>query len=59
LRTTRPVVLSGVLAILVLGGLLAAFIEPPTVSAAVAHPHPVRPQVHRLRLAGVDHAPSD
>ena len=27
---------------------------PPTVSAAVADPHPVRPQVHRLRLAGVD-----
>ena len=29
---------------------------PPTVSAAAADPHPVRPQVHRLRLAGVDQA---
>jgi N-acetylmuramoyl-L-alanine amidase len=55
LRTTRFVVLPGVLAILVLGGLLTAMV-PSTVSAAVAHPHPVRPQVHRLRLAGVDQA---
>ena len=29
---------------------------PPTVSAAAADTHPVRPQVHRLRLAGVDQA---
>jgi hypothetical protein len=44
------------LAILVVGGTLTAFIDPSTVSAAVADPHPVRPQVHRLRLAGVDQA---
>jgi N-acetylmuramoyl-L-alanine amidase len=55
LRTTRSVVLPGVVAILVVGGLLTAMV-PPTVSAAAADPHPVRPQVHRLRLAGVDRA---
>jgi len=55
LRTTRSVVLPGVLAILVVGGLLTAM-APSTVSAATADPHPVRPQVHRLRLAGVDQA---
>jgi hypothetical protein len=42
------------LAILVLGGLLTAM-APSAVSAA-ADLHPVRPQVHRLRLAGVDQA---
>jgi len=55
-RTTRSVLLPGVLAILFVGGLLSAFAAPPTVSAAVAAPHPVRPQVHRLGLAGVDQA---
>jgi hypothetical protein len=55
LRTTRFVVLPGMLAILVLGGLLTAMV-PSTVSAAVAHAHPVSPQVHMLRLAGVDQA---
>jgi hypothetical protein len=56
LRATHSVVLAGVLAILVVGGTLTAFIDPSTVSAAVAQPHPVRPQMHRLRLAGVDQA---
>ena len=56
MRATRSVVLAGVLAILVVGGTLTAFIDPSTVSAAVAQPHPVRPQMHRLRLAGVDQA---
>ena len=55
MRTTRSVVLPGVVAMMVVGGLLAAM-APPTVSAAAADPHPVRPQVHRLRLAGVDQA---
>ena len=44
LRTTRSVVLPGVVAMVVLGGLLTAMV-PPTVSAAAADPHPVRPQV--------------
>jgi hypothetical protein len=56
LRATRSVVLAGVLAILVAGGTLIAFIDPSTVAAAVARPHTVRPQVHTLRLAGVDQA---
>ena len=56
MRTTRSVVLPGVVAMVVLGGLLTAFVDPPTVSAAATDPHPVRPQVHRLRLAGVDRA---
>ena len=55
MRTTRSVVLPGVVAMVVVGGLLAAM-APPTVSAAAADTHPVRPQVHRLRLAGVDQA---
>jgi hypothetical protein len=55
-RANRSVLLSGLVAILVVAGLLSAFIDPSTVSAAAANPHPVRPQVHRLRLAGVDQA---
>jgi len=56
LRATRPVVLAGVLAILVVGGTLTAVTDPSTVSAAAARPHPVRPQLHRLRLGGVNQA---
>jgi hypothetical protein len=55
LRTTRSVVLSGAVAMVALGGLLTAMF-PPTVSAAATDPHPVRPQVQRLQLAGVDRA---
>ena len=39
---------------LLLAGLLAAVIVPPTVSAAAAVQRPVRPVVHGFRLAGVD-----
>jgi hypothetical protein len=55
LRATRSIVLPVVVAMLILGGLLTAMV-PPTVSAAATDPHPVRPRVHRLRLAGVDRA---
>jgi hypothetical protein len=55
LRTSRSVVLPSVVAMVVLGGLLTAMV-PPAVSAAATDPHPVRPQVHWLRLAGVDRA---
>jgi hypothetical protein len=55
-RALRSPLLAGVLAILSLGGMLAAVVAPPSVSATGAAPHPVRPQVHRLRLAGVDQA---
>jgi N-acetylmuramoyl-L-alanine amidase len=54
-RAIRSVLLAGVLAISLLAGSLAAIVGGPTVSAA-ASPHPVRPQVHRLPLAGVDQA---
>ncbi|HZA83590.1 MAG TPA: hypothetical protein VFC13_19330, partial [Actinomycetes bacterium] len=37
-------------------GSLAAMVDGPTASAAAARPHPVRPQVQRLPLAGVDQA---
>jgi N-acetylmuramoyl-L-alanine amidase len=53
-RAARRVLLSTVSVILLLGG-LPAVIVPSTVSAAAAQ-HPVRPQVHKLQLAGVDHA---
>jgi hypothetical protein len=55
LRATRSIVPPGVIVLAVLGGLLTAMV-PPTASAAATDPHPVRPQVHRLRLAGVDRA---
>ena len=50
MRTTRSVVLPGVVAILVVGGLLPAMV-PPTVSAAAADPHPVLAEL-RQRDAG-------
>jgi hypothetical protein len=52
-RVPRRVLLPIVSVVLLLGGLAAAVV-PPTVSAAAAVQHPVRPVVHRLRLAGVD-----
>jgi hypothetical protein len=55
-RANRSILLSGALAISMLAGSLVAVIVPPTASAAAARPHPVRPEVHRLPLAGVDQA---
>ena len=56
MRANRSILLSGALAISLLAGSLVAVIVPPTASAAAARPHPVRPEVHRLPLAGVDQA---
>jgi hypothetical protein len=50
----RRVLLPTLSVILLLAGLAA--VVPPTVSAAVAARHAVRPVVHRLPLAGVDQA---
>jgi N-acetylmuramoyl-L-alanine amidase len=54
-RVPRRALLPAVSVSLLLAGLLAAVVVPPAVSAAPVH-HPVRPQVHKLRLAGVDPA---
>jgi len=55
-RVPRRVLLPTVSVILVLAGLLAAVVVPPTVSAAAPARHPVHPQVHKLQIAGVDPA---
>jgi hypothetical protein len=55
-RAYRSILLSGALAMSLLAGSLVAVIVPRTASAAAARPHPVRPEVHRLPLAGVDRA---
>jgi hypothetical protein len=54
-RVPRRPLLPTVSVALLLAGLLAAVIVP-TVSAAAPVQHPVRPQVHKLPLAGVDPA---
>jgi hypothetical protein len=51
-RVPRRPLLPTVSVALLLAGLLAAVLVP-TVSAAAPVQHPVRPQVHKLPLAGV------
>jgi N-acetylmuramoyl-L-alanine amidase len=55
-RVPRRVLLPTASVSLLLAGLLAAAAVPPPVSAAAPVQRPVRPQVHKLGLAGVDPA---